>query len=179
MSKQLSEPLILLDADVVRHFINGSRIFDLQKIYPKRFVMLEKVKDELCRSKSLETVINNFISMTSLPLMPFPKELNIIKEYALLKKSFGDGESACMAVAKFQKQYIASSNLKDIKAYCEVNSIVYMTTMDILLEALEKGIMSEIECDKFIIDVKAKGSKLPVNTMAEYYKMRRNNLDKR
>ncbi len=61
MSKQLSEPLILLDADVVRHFINGSRIFDLQKIYPKRFVMLEKVKDELCRSKSLETVVNNFI----------------------------------------------------------------------------------------------------------------------
>ncbi len=117
--------------------------------------------------------------MTSLPLMPFPKELNIIKEYALLKKSFGDGESACMAVAKFQKEYIASSNLKDIKAYCEVNSIVYMTTMDILLEALEKGIMSEIECNKFIIDVKAKGSKLPVNTMAEYNKMRRNNLNKR
>lgn len=175
MSKQLYEPLILLDADVVRHFINGSRIFELQKIYPKRFVMLEKVKDELCRSKSLETIVNNFISMTSLPLMPFPKDLNIVKEYAVLKKRFGDGESACMAVAKFQKQYVASSNLKDIKAYCDVNSIVYLTTMDILCDALEKGILSEIECNKFITDVKAKGSKLPVSTMAEYKKIGGNN----
>lgn len=174
MSKQLSEPLILLDADVVRHFINGSRIFELQKIYPKRFVMLEKVKDELCRSKSLETIVNNFISMTSLPLIPFPKDLNIVKEYAVLKKSFGDGESACMAVAKFQKQYVASSNLKDIKAYCEENSIMYLTTMDILCEALNKGILNENECNKFIVDVKAKGSKLPVNTIAEYKKMIQN-----
>lgn len=172
MSKQLSEPLILLDADVVRHFINGSRIFDLQKIYPKRFVMLEKVKDELCRSKSIETIVNNFIAMTALPIMPFPKDLNIVKEYALLKKSFGDGESACMAVAKFQKKYVASSNLKDIKAYCEVNSIVYLTTMDILCVALEKGILNKIQCNTFITDVKAKGSKLPVSTMDEYKKLK-------
>ena len=172
MSKQLSEPLILLDADVVRHFINGSRIFELQKIYPKRFVMLEKVKDELCRSKSIETIVNNFISMTSLPLMPFPKELNIVREYAILKRSFGDGESACMAVAKYQKQYVASSNLKDIKVYCEANSIVYLTTMDILCEALNKGILNETDCNKFITDVKSKGSKLPVNTIAEYKKMK-------
>lgn len=172
MSKQLSEPLILLDADVVRHFINGSRIFELQQVYPKRFVMLEKVKDELCRSKGLEKIVNNFVSMTALPLIPFPMDLKIIREYAVLKKSLGDGESACLAVAKFQKQYVASSNLKDIKEYCEENSIVYLTTMDILYTALEKGILSEIECNKFINDVKAKGSKLPVNTMAEYMKMR-------
>lgn len=99
-------------------------------------------------------------------------DLKIIREYAVLKKSLGDGESACLAVAKFQKQYVASSNLKDIKEYCEENSIVYLTTMDILYTALEKGILSEIECNKFINDVKAKGSKLPVNTMAEYMKMR-------
>lgn len=172
MSKQLSEPLILLDADVVRHFVNGNRILELQKIYPKRFVMLEKVKDELCRSKNLETIIDNFISMTSLPIMAFPKDITIVKEYAFLKKQFGDGESACMAVAKFQKQYIASSNLKDIKAYCETNQIVYLTTMDILVDALEKNILSEVDCNLFITDVKSKGSKLPVNTMAEYKRLK-------
>jgi predicted nucleic acid-binding protein len=168
MGKQLSEALILLDADVVRHFINGGRILHLQNIYPKRLVMIDKVKDELCRSRNIEPMINNLIAMTGLQIMAFPKEIAVIKEYATLKKTLGDGESACLAVARHQKQFVASSNLKDIKTYCETNGIVYLTTMDILLEAILVGELTEAECDNFINDVKAKQSKLPCNTMAEY-----------
>ena len=63
MSKS-SEPNILLDSDVIRHFINGGKIHQLSSINPKRFLMLDKVKNELCRSKSLETTVNNFLTMT-------------------------------------------------------------------------------------------------------------------
>jgi hypothetical protein len=45
--------------------------------------------------------------------------------------------------------------------------------MDLLVEAIRKKIMTEEECDLFIADVKAKGSKLPCNTMKEYLKMTR------
>lgn len=167
-----SEPHILLDSDVVRHFLNGNRIHQLSAIFPNRFVMLDKVRDELCRSKSLVTPVTNFLSMFKIPVISFPSNAEIIKEYALLIKKFGVGESACMAVARFQNQYIASSNLKDIKHYCLSNGITYLTTMDILVEALNKKILTEMECDEFISEVKAKGSKLPCETIKKYLNMK-------
>jgi predicted nucleic acid-binding protein len=172
MSKS-SEPNILLDSDVVRHFINAGKIHQLSSIFPKRFVMLDKVKNELCRSKSIESTVNNFLTMTKVPVVPFPKEIEIIKEYALLTKQFGDGESACMAVAKYKKQFIASSNLKDISAFCKANAITYLTTMDILLHAFNTKLFSKKECDEFITNVKEKGSILPCNTLDEFVKMKK------
>jgi len=168
MTMSKSEPKILLDSDVVRHFINGHQIINLSKIYPKRLVILDKVKAELCRSISLEVRVNNFIMMSKIDILPFPSERAIIVEYANLMKLFGEGESACMAVAKYQKQYIASSNLRDIRVYCEEHSIVYLTTMDILLEGFKKKIFTKIECNHFIKDVKECGSRLPCNTLDEY-----------
>lgn len=171
MSKK-NEPNILLDSDVVRHFLNGNRIHQLSAIFPNRFVMLDKVKNELCRSKGLVTPVTNFLSMFKIPVITFPMKGEIIKEYAMLVRKFGEGESACMAVARFQNEYIASSNLKDIKAYCTEHGIVYYTTMNLLVEAISKKIMTEAECDQFINDVKIKGSRLPCNTMKEYLKMK-------
>lgn len=171
MSKNNVLPSILLDSDVIRHFIAGGRLLQLTSIFPGRFVMLEKVKSELCRSKSLELQVNNLLTFTKIPVIPFPTDINVIREYAQLIKKFGEGESACMAVAKYSKQYIASSNLKDIKAYCIQNSITYLTTMDILVEAFLKKIMTEAECDQFIHDVLAKGSKLPCKSLQEYLKI--------
>ena len=43
--------------------------------------------------------------------------------------------------------------------------------MDLLVEAMNKEIMTEAECDQFILDVKTKGSKLPCNSMKEFAKM--------
>ncbi len=170
MSKK-NEPHILLDSDVFRHFLNGNRIHQLSAIFPGRFVMLDKVKNELCRSKSLEKPVNNFLKLFQIPIISFPTRGEIIIEYAQLIKKFGEGESACMAVARFENEFIASSNLRDIRSYCEQHSIVYFTTMDLLVEAMNKEIMTEAECDQFILDVKTKGSKLPCNSMKEFAKM--------
>ena len=37
------EPKILLDCDVVIHFIKGGKIMELPTIFPGRFAMLDKV----------------------------------------------------------------------------------------------------------------------------------------
>jgi hypothetical protein len=84
--------------------------------------------------------------------------------------TFGKGESACMAYCKFNKGILASSNLKDIAKYCEDNGITYLTTMVFLTEALKANQMTEKECNGFIRNVKTAGSKLPVDTIAEYLK---------
>lgn len=87
-----------------------------------------------------------------------------------LIRTFGKGESACMAYCRFNKDILASSNLKDISKYCEDNGITYLTTMDFLAEALKAKQLTEQECNDFIRDVKAAGSKLPVDTIAEFLK---------
>lgn len=167
-----NEPEILLDADVVRHFFSGHRLHQLSKICPKRFVMLEKVKQELCRSKHLEVAVCNFLAHFAIPVRPLPNEALIVKEYARLIKFFGEGESACMAVARYHQKYIASSNLRDIKLYCEEHKITYYTTMDLLVLAEQNNVMNETEIDKFISDVKAAGSRLPCDTRRQFKKQK-------
>ena len=167
MSKSSDPPMILLDSDVIRHFINGGQLDKLAAIFPGRFMILDKVKQEICRSTALKPVVEGFIARQNIPVMSFPKDQEIIMEYAYLCREFGVGESACMAVARHQKQFIASSNLKDIGKFCDKHGITYLTTMDILSQGLDDKIMSANECNQFITDVLAKGSKLPFTNIAD------------
>lgn len=165
-------PRILLDCDIIIHFTKAGQQLLLPKIFPDRFAILDKVKAELDKRKKSIVALDNFVEWSKIEVIPFPKDKEIIKEYARLKTNMGDGEAACMAVAKHTKEYIASSNLKDIKEYCDYFGIVYLTTMDILLEAYHKGILDEIGCNTFIQEVKAKDSKLidGVETIKQYEK---------
>lgn len=163
-------PQILLDCDVIIHFTKAGQQLQLPKIFPGRFVILDKVKAELDKRKRSLVALENFIEWTKIDVIPFPKEKEVMIEYARLKASMGDGEAACMAVAKYTKDYVASSNLKDIKTYCEYFGIVYLTTMDILLEAYKKGVLDEVSCNTFIKEVKAKDCKLidGIDTIKQY-----------
>lgn len=174
MSHSDDEIKILIDADVVRHFIYGGKIFDIAKIFPRRIVMVDVVKKELCRSKKLDQPVNNFISMCKIEEVKLEHNYEALSEYAELIKSVGDGEAACMALAKCEKKYIASSNLSDIREYCDNNGIKIYTTMDFLYEALMNQVYTEAECDNFIQNVISAGSKLPFDNIADYvrtYKM--------
>jgi hypothetical protein len=173
MAKHKDDPKILLDADVVIHFIKAGCQLKLTHIFPGRLVMLDKVKQELVKRKSEVLGIENFLSWCKIPIETMPNNIEILREYASLKKLRGDGESACMAVARFRKEFIASSNITDIRTYCEQHEIVYYTTMDILEIAIKQNILTEEECNKFITEVKAKGSKLPCISMNEYREIKK------
>jgi hypothetical protein len=168
MRKQKGEPKILVDADVVIHFIKAGYQMKLTAIFPERLIMLDKVTQELVKRRSEALGIENFLAWCKIPVEPMPGDIDILREYAALKKLRGYGESACMAIARFRKEYIASSNLKDIKNYCEQYDIVYYSTLDVLEVAISVGVMSEAECDKFITEVKQKASKLPCDSMTQY-----------
>ena len=172
MTKISSLPKILLDCDVIIHFIKAGKQLLLPKIYPNQMVILDKVKSELDKRKSNIVSINNFIAYAKIDIIKMPSNIAIIKEYSILKKSKGEGEAACMAVARFSKDYIASSNLSDIATYCAEHDIKYLTTMDILLEANTLNLMSGQECIDFIKEVKSKDSKLikGVESIEDYKK---------
>ncbi len=162
---------ILLDADVIIHFMKASEHFTLPNIFPKnKLVRLDVVYNELTKHKSKKQQIDNLVNFKLIELIDLPSSnLPLLKEYAnLIKSGKGDGESACLAYVRFHKNILVSSNLKDIHAYCQQYNIIYLTTMDFLCEALRSGIFDEARCDNFISIVKTKGSKLPVNKMSEY-----------
>ncbi|MFT3949551.1 MAG: hypothetical protein QM763_21490 [Agriterribacter sp.] len=135
--------------------------------------MSYKVHAELQRwpSDVLRTEVAVMLSKKIIWLMNFQDDNEaIVKEHAWIKSMLfkGDGESACLAVVRYTKNILASSNLKDIKSYCLTHKIDYLTTMDFLCEALRRGVFDIPECDRFIQTVKRAGGKLPVNGMKEH-----------
>ncbi len=167
-----SDRIILIDADVVSHFVTGGEAFVIDKIFPtNKIYILDKVHAELQNwpSKEIRTQISNLLSAKHIRLMNFPEDDEVIKkEYFWIKNMLfkGEGESACLAVARYNKNILASSNLKDIKNYCAMHKIDYLTTMDFLCEALRTKFFTEERCNTFL--TKNAESKLPVKTMKDF-----------
>jgi predicted nucleic acid-binding protein len=162
---------ILLDADVVIHFYKADRLSVLQTLYKSRLLLLDLVLEELLKNKTIAPHVENFLRFKVIEEYKFPsKDDQILREYVLLSKTKGKGESACMAVCRYQSNILASSNLKDIKPYCEQYGIAYLTTMDILAIAHKKGLMSLEECDDSIKAILSRQSKLPYDNLSDYLK---------
>jgi predicted nucleic acid-binding protein len=159
---------ILLDADVIIHFVKGGRIGTLSQIFNNKLYLIDVVFEEVFKKSIYRTQIENMIKLHFFNEISLSNDTKVLKEYFRLSKKFGRGESACMAYCKFNQDILASSNLTDIKRYCEENGIQYLTTMDFLCEALNKGIMDKSECNLFIYKVIYSGSKLPCNSIDEY-----------
>ncbi len=201
---------IVLDADVLSHFIKGYQLDKLSIIYPQRLIILDIVKQEISarsgwdviidspRSRAARNhrlivyfylcsltpkqsfgecarVIQNFIDDSDVQELNFPEDEEYIIEYAHLTSirghALGKGESACLVYCRFNKNILASSNLKDIHRYCDFHKIEYIRTQDIILKGYRQGILSEDECDDFIQTIKSKGSKFPYNSLSEILDM--------
>ncbi len=104
---------------------------------------------------------NQIQLLKNISLTPFAPSGEVLREYANLTATKGKGESACLAYCRFYRNVIGSSNLKDVKHYCQEHSITYLTTLDFLYHAIKKKMITEKEANDFVAEVKRKGSKLP------------------
>lgn len=163
---------IVVDADVVIHFIKGESLHILPHIFPnyKLVIIEELLNKELRNIQSTRTYLDNFFNYFPHLILKVKWNPNyeMLKELARLTSKFGYGESISLVYCKFNHDVIASSNIKDITDYCEENDIQYITTMDFLWQAKVSGLMSEEDCNKFIKNVKDKKSALPVDSIDEY-----------
>ena len=165
-----NEKIILIDADVISHFIYAGEIITLPTIFKTKIYILDKVYAELERFPNRKKEVDNILRFKLFELMDFPEDnLEIKMEYTLLKKGLkGEGESACMAIARFTGDILASSNLKDTAEYCKRHHINYLTTMDFLCRAYKKEIFSLERCNEFIAKVLKSRNRLPVTRMQDY-----------
>lgn len=136
---QQKKTKIILDADVIIHFVKAEAFSLLPDIFPEyEYVIL---------------------------VSPYGASL---KDYFQLLKTFGHGESACMIYCREHRDVLGSSNLKDIKDYCLQNGITFLTTLDFLYYAFCRKKLSAEECNEFIAKVIASGSKLPEVDITRY-----------
>lgn len=152
---------IVLDADVIIHFAKGGLLSLLPSIFREyEYVLLEAVHEELL--SDIRTQVDNQMALLkNITLQPFAPRGEMLREYAMLRSKFGKGESACMAYCLFTHNVIGSSNLRDIRAYCEEKHITYLTTIDFLWHAWRKQMLTADEVQTFIAEVRLKGSILP------------------
>lgn len=162
---------IVLDSDVVIHFMKGDCFTLLFDIFPQyQYLILDVVYNELSKNTQTRTFIDNIISLLSgkLQKVQFQPKGELMREYARLTLKLGKGESACMIYCYDNKDVLGSSNLKDIKDYCATHGITYLTTLDFLYYAYIRGKISKKGCDEFIQKVIDKGSKLPMVDITKY-----------
>ena len=107
------------------------------------------------------------VKRTALFLLFSPKRESM-KEFFLLQRTLGKGESACMIYCRDNRDVLGSSSLKDIKEYCSKNNITYLTTLDFLYYAYCRKKMTEQECKEFMQEVNNAGSKLPIIDITQY-----------
>jgi predicted nucleic acid-binding protein len=91
MAKKNSK-IILIDADVVSHFIEGGEIHSLPNIFPNKIKVLDKVYAELERFPKKKTEIDNLLNFKILELEKFPENNQEIKrEYFYIKNKLFKG----------------------------------------------------------------------------------------
>ncbi|MGL1890574.1 MAG: hypothetical protein OCD02_03060 [Spirochaetaceae bacterium] len=164
-----SDKKILVDCDVLIHLQIGDKLSLLSDLYKDRIILLDIIKDEFTKIGKHPHLFDMMIKQAGIKEIDFPTDdKDILNEFIVLNEDFGAGESACMAYAKFNSNIIASSNLRDIRRYCETNRITYITTMDIINQAYNNNIMTLKDCDLFITKVLDKKSKLPFKNMKLY-----------
>ncbi|MBD5418614.1 MAG: hypothetical protein HDR48_01060 [Bacteroides sp.] len=164
---------IVLDADVIIHFVKAGQFNLLLNIFPEyQYLILDVVYDEVTVNKTTKTLIDNTLRVFSSRIVnvKFAPKGESMREYARLRSKLllGKGESACMVYCRDNYDVLGSSNLKDIKGYCSEHQITYLTTIDFLYYAFVRGKMTRGEVDAFIKDVIAKGSKLPEVDIERY-----------
>ncbi len=164
----MSKAKVVLDADVIIHFSKGGCLSILPTILSGyKHIILDKVYEEI--KHSIKNQLDNQINLLgNIKVEKYiPKGAEMI-EFAKLSRNIGKGESACLAYCRFNQNVIGSSNLSDIKNYCETHKITYLTTLDFLYFAIQKGLMSVSEADHFIQEVIQKDSKLPNVSMVTF-----------
>ena len=163
---------IVLDADVINHFVKGGLLDLLPQILPEfQYIVLDVVRKEL-PILILSALDKHMEKHGNIQEEVFGQSSGEKKEYFRLTAStglhLGKGESACMVYCRYHHDVVGSSNTKDITDYCNEYGITYLTTNDFLYYAIQKDLLTIEEASNFITRVREMGSYPPVVNFSTY-----------
>lgn len=175
---------VFFDTDCICAFlwINGESL--LEKMYSGKIVIPKEVYNEIDRPTipHLKNRIDKLIANGSAKVMNMDISS---EEYALYRelttnsgsnKVIGSGEAASISLAKKYNGILGSNNLRDISYYINKYSLKYVTTGDILVEAFQKGLITEQEGNTIWANMLKKKRKIGANSFTEF--LQRSKIDK-
>lgn len=169
--------IVLADSDVISHFLVAGKIERLSEILnPNLLFVVDDVYQEVIKhpiDQDRKTKIDTWIEACKITRIPFPfRNEQVRMEFYRLKKEsplLGAGERACMSMARYCHEVIASSNFRDVKSYADANGIEYIGCMDILYIAWKKGLFSAEDCHNFIaVAIRENQARFPVLKIEDY-----------
>ena len=88
------------------------------------------------------------------------------------EKQIGRGEAAGIALTKTYNGILASNNYKDVALYIKRYHLKHVDTGHILMEALEKQIITELEGNTIWQNMLNKNRRLPETSFTDYLRKR-------
>lgn len=168
---------LFFDSDCISAFLWVKEQNILSLLYPGRIIVPKATYDELSypSTPQLKGRIDQLLQSGDARLVTI--DLGT-EEYILYQKFtstpdkghkiIGPGEAASIALAKVYKGVVASNNLNDIAVYIKELGLKHITTGDILIEALEKGFITEAEGNSIWASMTAKRRKLGAESFSAY-----------
>lgn len=150
MIKLMTDPPLYFDTDCLSAFLWIENESILTQLYPGRVIIPKQVYDELGSVPHLQGRIDTLLGRNEVELLEIEADTPAAELYAELTGSprpghtvIGRGEAASLALSKTFNGIVASNNLRDITQYIEEYHLQHKTTGDILVEALDAGIITE------------------------------------
>ncbi len=163
------------DTDCISAFLWVKNESILTKLYPGKIVLPKQVYDEISKVPPLLKRIEAMKNNGELSVKSIEVDTDEYKEYSRLavspplgEKIIGKGEAAAIVMTKHSDGILASNNLRDIKKYVQEYGLNHVTTGDILVEALNQGLITESDGNTIWTNMIDKKRMLPTLSFTDY-----------
>lgn len=172
---------LFFDSDCISAFLWVNEQNLLILLYPGMVVIPKPAYDELSypTTPHLKQRIDYLIDNNQASLATINVDSDTYALYQKLTispdeghKIIGPGEAASIALAKTNNGIVASNNLKDISSYISEFGLKHITTGDILIEALEKGCITEADGNTIWASMLVKRRKIGAASFSEYIELK-------
>ena len=168
---------LFFDTDCICAFLWINEESLLEKMYSGKIVIPKEVYNEIDRPTipHLKARIDQLIANGSAIVMSMDinsEEYSLYRELTTFSgnKLIGSGEAASISLAKKHNGVLGSNNLRDVGYYVNKYSLKHVTTGDILVEAFQKGLITEQEGNTIWANMLKKKRKIGANSFTEFLK---------
>jgi len=166
---------IFFDNDCLSAFLWVGRENLITNLYRSRAMLPQQVYDELKRVNFLKTRIDLMVANGNMIICQLVLGTPEADLYVKLTtnpepgfKLIGKGEAAAISLTKHRNGILGSNNMKDIYQYIELFKLKYITTGNILVEALKMKLITEGQGNVIWNEMKDKQRKLPTDTFSDF-----------
>ncbi|MGE5604550.1 MAG: hypothetical protein ACM3YE_02540 [Bacteroidota bacterium] len=172
---KLSSPFIF-DTDCISAFLWVKRLDIPEGEFPGKIKIPDQVMAELANLKKFSAyswvpnLLEAKIKDHTYERLVIPASGPLAEEYIKLLRKMGSGEAAALSLVKHLGGTVVSSNLRDVKEYCDNNGLELIKTGDILCMAVINGRLSEADGQIIWTNMKKARRRLPDYDFSEELK---------